>query len=138
MFGRWVLNTFLTIFILFFVGCGVFYSDEDGVDSMKTLFLDDGFEFVVNIEKGESHAVDMPEPKTAGYVIVGASFDPHLLKLIHYTKYEKQDETRVQYAFKALADGSSDILVKMVPVKGGDSVLYKRISINVGDKRSVF
>lgn len=104
----------------------------------ETLSLDGEFEFSEVIEKGEIIALDMRVPVKSGYKIIGTSFDPGILSLVHFLTYDDDGEPRVQYMFKALADGTTDVLVKMQPVAGGDTEIYKRTTINVGEDDSLF
>jgi len=138
MFGKMRKNMIMAIFILFLVGCGASYSVDTGVEPTEMLVLDGDFEFSETIEKGEVIALDMRLPIKSGYVIIGASFDPEILKLEHYIEYTGDEEPRARYMFTALADGMSDVLVKMQPKGGGDVEVFKRISINIGEKNSLF
>lgn len=138
MFGKFLANTCLMMFVLLAVGCGASLNGEGGVEPTDTLFLDDDFEFSATIEKGEVLAIDMREPIQSGFTIIGASFDPEVLSLVNYLKYKDDGKLRAQYMFQALVDGTTDVLVKMEPVGGGDVNMYKRVTINVGESDSLF
>ena len=125
------------MFILFMWGCGASFDADGGVEPTETLVVDGGFEFAETIEKGEILALDMRVPVKSGYVVVGASFDPEVLRLEHFLTYD-DGEPRARYLFMALANGTSDILVKMQPVGGGQVELYKRVTVNVGDNDTLF
>lgn len=138
MFGKFIVNTCLMTVILLSMGCGVFSSVESGVEPTEVLILDGGYEFAETIEKGEILALDMREPVKSGYEIIGASFDPAVLNLVQFLNIQSEKGPRVQYMFKAMADGMTDVLIKMKPTSGGDAEVYKRISVNVGNDDRLF
>lgn len=133
MFEKKDLNSCLLIFILFMGGCGVFSSDLAGLEPNETLTLDDEFEMAATIGKEEIIALDMREPVKSGYEIIGTSFDPEVLELVHYLRYDDDGERRVVYMFKAGNDGGTDVLIKMKPSAGGRTEVYKRVTVNIGD-----
>ncbi len=138
MFGKMALNICLAMVVLFVCGCGVFSSVETGVEPTEILSLDGEFEFSETLEKGETLALDMREPTKSGYIIVGTAFDPELLRLDHYLKYDDDGVRRLQYIFTMLENGTSDILVKMEPIGGGDIEIYKSIRVNIGEDGKLF
>ena len=131
MFGKILKNLVATIFLLFMVSCGASLGVESGVEPTEVLYLDGEYGVAITMEKGEILALDMRVPIKSGYTIVGASFDPIVLKLEHFLEYKDGDEPRAQYMFTLLTDGTTDILVKMQPLTGGDSVVYKSITVNI-------
>lgn len=133
MFEKRILNSCLLTIILLLCGCGVFSSDTSGLEPNETLTLDDDFEMAATIGKGELISLDMREPVKSGYVIVGTSFDPEVLSLVHYLQYDDDGDRRVQYIFKAAGDGGTDVLIKMEPSGGGQIEIYKRVTVNIGD-----
>lgn len=135
MFGIRLSNACLMTLVLFVAGCGVFFSDDAGVegtiDPTVMLMLDDDFELSEGVEVGDVLGLDMAVPVKGGYVMDGASFDPAMLRLEHYLEYDREGEPRAQYMFTALAAGTTDVLVKMRPMSGGDGEIYKRVTVNV-------
>ena len=125
-------------FVLFLSGCSVL-SSENGVTSPSQFVqLNEVFEAKTSISKGETVALDLRTPKKSGYRLVGASFDPEMLTLVNYLLYEDDERERVQYVFEALADGVSDVLIKMEPVEGGPTEIFKQVTIHVGEDDSFF
>jgi len=138
MFGKFGLNMCLAIIVLFALGCGASFSNEGGIEPTETLDLDNEFEVSVKIEKEDVLGVDLREPFKSGYKLIGASFDPEILSMVHFLQYVDDGEQRVQYMFQPHADGTTDILFKMEPISGGDVEVYKRVTVNVGNKGSLF
>ena len=138
MFGRFWVNACLTIFILFALGCGASFSGEGGVEPTEILDMDGEFELSVKIEKGDILGVVMKEPLKSGYKLIGASFDPAVINLIHFLPFDDAGLRRVQYMFQPEADGTTDILFKMEPIAGGDIEVFKRVTVNVGTDDSIF
>lgn len=139
MFGKIFLNTCLTIFVLFALGCGASYSNGGGVEPTETLDMDGDFELSVKIDREDILGVDMREPFKSGYKIVGASFDPDILSMVHFLQYTDDGDQRVQYMFQPEVDGTTDILFKMEPLSGGgEAEIYKRVTVNVGVNDSIF
>jgi len=95
--------------------------------------LDGEFEYVEKIEKGKVIAFDMNTPAASGFQVIGASFDPDILKLEGFLEYERDGKERVQYDFRARENGSTDVLIKMKPRVGGGAEVYKRITVFVGE-----
>lgn len=138
MFGKFGLNVCLAIIVLFTLGCGASFSNDGGIEPTDTLNLDDEFELSVKIEKEDILGVDMREPFKSGYKLIGASFDPEILSMVHFLRYDDDGEPRVQYMFQPHADGTTDVLFKMEPISGGDVEVYKRVTVNVGNDDSLF
>ena len=139
MFGRILVNTCLTIIVLFAMGCGASFSSDSGFEPSEVVDMDGEFELSVKIEKEDVLGVDMREPFKGGYKVVGASFDPDILSMVHFLRYDDDGERRVQYMFKPEADGTTDVLFKMEPLGGsGSTEIYKRVTVNVGDDSSIF
>ena len=128
----------LTMIVLFFAGCGASSSVNGDFDPVETMELDGEYESNVSVEIGEIFALDMFIPLSKGYTIIGASFDPSMFKLEHYLEYDDDGTPRARYLFMVLADGASDILIKMEPLSGGDVVVYKQIGVMVGGDRGLF
>jgi hypothetical protein len=130
MFGKCLLNACFTALVLLMVGCGVFSGDKDGLAPTEILVLDSDFELSATIVKGDVLALDMPIPVKSGHEIVGASFDPAVLRLEQYLEYA-DDGRRARYLFTAIESGTVDILIKMEPAGGGAVEIYKRVTVNV-------
>jgi len=131
MFGKTVLNVCFATVVLLMAGCGVFSSVDGELEPSEILSLDGQFEFSEVLEYRENIALDVRVPVKSGYEIVGASFDPDMLRLDNFFEYDDGGERRVKYIFTAIAAGASDVLVKMQPVGGGDIEIYKRVTISV-------
>ncbi|WP_319467462.1 hypothetical protein [uncultured Pseudodesulfovibrio sp.] len=131
MFGKAVLNICFATVVLLMAGCGVFSSVSGELEPSETLNLDEQFEFSEVLENRENIALDMRVPIKSGYEIVGASFDPDMLRLDNFFEYDDDGQRRVKYIYTAIAIGSSDVLVKMQPVGGGNIEIYKRVTISV-------
>lgn len=138
MFGKNVAWIGIAIFILLLAGCGASLGVDPGVEPTKTLILDDAFESSVSLEKGDILGLDMRLPVKSGYEVVGAAFDPSMFRLEHFLKYSDGGEPRVEYVFTLLANGASDILIKMRPLKGGDVDIFKRVSVTIGADDNLF
>lgn len=138
MFKKFTTTALLLTIILSVSGCGASLGVQSGVEPTETLDLDGEFEFSVALEKGDVLGLDMRRPVKSGYRIVGASFDPSLFRLEHYLEYGDDGEARAQYVFTLLADCASDVLIKMEPVGGGNTEIYKRVTIFVGEDDGLF
>ena len=122
----------LSIFLLTMPGCFGGYSLDTGLEVSETVFLDDEYAIEVSVEKGEVFALDIPEPVAAGCRVSGAAFDPSMFRLERYLSYEDDGVMRVQYLFTALADGASDVNVKMRPTAGGQEDVYRTVHVVTG------
>jgi hypothetical protein len=138
MFGLFNKIGFFVVFILLLFGCGVPFSEDAGFDPTEILVLDDKYDSSVSLEKGEIFALDMRIPLDKGYEVIGASFDPVMLRLEHYLKYDEEGTERVVYMFSALMKGITDVLVKMKSISGGEVEIYKRVSVKVGGDDNFF
>lgn len=139
MFGKFGVNAFLAIFILFALGCGASFGNGGGVEPTEVLELDGDFELSVKIEKEDVLGIDMREPFKSGYKLIGASFDPEILGMVHFLRYDDDGVPRVQYMFQPKVDGTTDVLFKMEPLAGGgDPEIYKRVTVSVGEDKSLF
>jgi len=124
--------------VLFVVGCGASSNVDGGFEPAETLVLDGVYESRVSVEKGEMIALDILVPFKKGYRIVGVSFDPDMLRLEHYLEYEGDGMTRARYVYAVLMDGTSDLLVKMEPLAGGNVEIYKQVTVKVGGETGLF
>lgn len=138
MFNKIKMFVFFSFFILFLAGCGASLTGENGIEPTEILELDDDFDAKATIKKNEVVGLDMRVPTKSGYKLVGASFDPEILKLVHFLVYEDEGQPRAQYMFQGVSDGASSVLVKMEPLAGGDVDIYKVIVVNVGDGNGFF
>lgn len=138
MFGKISLCVVVLSFVLLAAGCGASLGVESDIEPTKTLVLDDEFESTVSLERGDVLGLDMRLPGKSGYKVVGASFDPSLFRLDHFLEYKADGESRAQYLFALLADGASDILIKMQPLAGGDVEIFKRVSVTIGEDDGLF
>ena len=111
---------------------------DTGIEPTKTLDLDGEFEFSQSLEKGDVLGLDMRLPVKSGYRIVGAAFDPSMFRLEHYLEYNDDGVPRAEYLFTLLADGASDILIKMQPIAGGNVEIYKRVGVIIGKDDGLF
>ncbi len=132
MFNKIKKFVVFTVFILFLTGCGASLSGDVGIEPTEILELDGEFQGETSIGKDEVVALDMRIPKKSGYKLVGASFNPEIMRMVHYLVYEDDGQPRAQYMFQAVADGTTTVLIKMQPEVGGDVEIYKQITINIG------
>ena len=138
MFGIFRKFTLSVMIVLFVAGCGASSSVNGSFDPTDTMVLDDAYESNVSVEKGDIIALDVLIPLAKGYRIVGASFDPSVFRLEHYLEYDDDGATRARYMFTALMDGTSDILIKMEPLSGGNVDIYKQVSVKIGGDNGLF
>ncbi|MBG0789080.1 MAG: hypothetical protein H0S80_01125 [Desulfovibrionaceae bacterium] len=94
--------------------------------------LDDEYQAEIVVERGEIFALDVPEPVASGYRVSGASFDPAMFRMERYLAYDADGGPRIRYLFTALADGASDVNVKMRPAAGGREDVYRTVHVVVG------
>jgi len=138
MFCLFRKNVVLLVFILLLGACGASSSINGEFDPSETLFLDDSYEYNSSVDIADVIALDVPVPASKGYVLIGASFDPAMLRLDHYLEYEDDGTTRVRYIFTTLAVGSSDILIKMEKTSGGEPEVYKQVRVAVARNEGLF
>ena len=129
---------FFSVFVLMSLGCSGASSVNGGLEPVETIVLDETFTVRVSIDRNEVFALDMHNPIAKGYRISGAFFDPNALMMDRFIDYDDDGEPRVRYLFTGLADGVSDVLIKMTPVSGGDAMVYKEISVKIGGGRGLF
>ncbi|MFH1912679.1 MAG: hypothetical protein ABIK45_00175 [Pseudomonadota bacterium] len=89
----------------------------------------------MTVEKSEVLALDLRMPTRSGYSLVGASFDPAVLRLDRYLEH---DGGNARYLFTAMENGLTDVLIKMEPGGGGDTEVFKRVSVTVGKRSTLF
>jgi hypothetical protein len=123
--------------VLLILGCGASYDASTGLEPTKVLDLNEGFDFSVTVEKGEVLALDLRAPAAEGYRLVGASFDPAVLRLARYVE-RGEGGRQARYLFTAKENGLTDVLIKMQSGEGGNVEIFKRISVNVGSRRGLF
>lgn len=138
MFGNKCLIFIILMIILFSAGCGASLDVADGIEPNIILDFDNEYELAETIEKDWLVGLTMRSPEKSGHVIIGASFDPDILKLVHFYDYEEDGVRRKAYILKAVADGLSDVVIKMKELKSGDIMVYKRAQINVGESPGFF
>ncbi|MGE4421153.1 MAG: hypothetical protein AB7D39_02545 [Pseudodesulfovibrio sp.] len=90
------------------------------------------------MEKNQVFAMDVLRPTAKGYYITGAAFDPEMLRMERYLEYDDDGEPRARYLFTALQEGSTDVLVRMTPVAGGDVVTYRQVTVTIGSGGGLF
>lgn len=120
---------FSTMIVLAFLGCSAGSSVETGISPSTTLTLDEQYETIVHASRGDVLAFDMAVPVDKGYVLSGASFDPNMLRMERYVEYQDSGTPRAHYLFTVLTEGASDVLVKMAPVAGGESEIYRQVTV---------
>lgn len=138
MINKIKILAIMLFFILSLAGCGASLSGDGGVEPTEVLDLDGQYESKVSIEKEEIVALDVRIPKKSGYDLVGASFDPEVLQLVHYLTYEDDGQPRAQYMFQAMEDGGTTVLIKMQPLGGGNVEVYKQVVVTIGTDRGLF
>lgn len=133
MFGLRFSNICLAIFILLTAGCGVVFNDGSGPAPDEIIDLEDDYEVIERVDQNSRIAIDMSEPSEAGYRIIGAYFDPAMLRLEGYVREEAETPQRVRYIFKVLDIGTTTVLINMEPVTVGPSEIYKRVTLIISD-----
>lgn len=79
---------------------------------------------------GRALTVDMREPSLSGYVFAGTTFNPDLLRLENIEPFD--GGKRVRYTFTALAEGESDIAIKIrKPEPGYRPDVFKRVRVTI-------
>ena len=136
-FKIWMKTALLPMILLFLWGCGASLGVDSGIETTKVLFLDDGFELSVPIQKDDVLGLDLRLPGSGGYRVVGAAFDPAMFSLLNYIEYSDDGVARARYLFKVLENGTSDILVKMRSGEGPVEI-YKRVTVNVAEPTGFF
>lgn len=135
IFGRSIVGV---CFILVLAACSASSSVDGGFEPAETVFLDGEYEYTTSVEQGEVVALDVLIPSQKGYKVVGASFDPDMLRLDHYLEYDDDGTRRARYIFTPIAEGTNDVLVKMTPLSGGDIEIYKQVTIHVVKDEGLF
>lgn len=138
MFIKCCKSLLLPIFILVLAGCFGGPSVESGIELEELVELNGEEIAEVFVEKGETFGMDMRDPSNEGGMILGASFDPTMLRMERYLAYEDDGLSRVQYIFTAIADGASEVVVKMKKTNSSVTEVYKRVIVKVGDDSGLF
>ncbi|WP_319585186.1 hypothetical protein [uncultured Pseudodesulfovibrio sp.] len=84
------------------------------------------------MNKNDVFALDVASPVGKGFKITGAAFDPEMLRMERFLEYDDDGEPRARYLFTAQEEGVTDVLVRMVPVAGGDATTYRQVSVTIG------
>jgi len=94
------------------------------------LKLDGEQKHATELPEGKMLTLDMRDPHASGYVFSGTSFDPALLKLDNIEPYD--GSKRVRYIFTTLAEGESDIVIKIRREEPGYRPdVFKRITVTI-------
>lgn len=119
-------------------GCAYLGLGGDDYSVDETLVLDGNQDFTAEIDTGETLLLDIRNPGSGGYKIKGASFDPNILRMEHFSTTEPGsgmtgDFGRIHYIFKALKPGETKIEIKIhrpwekkVPPE-----VYKRVTVRI-------
>ncbi|WP_428588335.1 hypothetical protein [Pseudodesulfovibrio sp.] len=118
--------------------CSGSSSVNGGLSPVETIVLDDEYTAALEVEKNQVFAMDVLRPTAKGYYITGAAFDPEMLRMERYLEYDDDGEPRARYLFTALQEGSTDVLVRMTPVAGGDVVTYRQVTVTIGSGGGLF
>lgn len=129
---------FCAFFLLLFAGCAGSSSVDGGLNPTETIVLDEDFSAAIAVEKGDVFALDMQSPQTKGYRISGAFFDPDMLRMERFLEYDDDGQARARYLFTAVAEGATDVLIRMTPEGGGDAVIYRQVTVTVGKGKGWF
>ncbi|EGB14019.1 hypothetical protein DND132_0804 [Pseudodesulfovibrio mercurii] len=100
--------------------------------------MDDGYATALSVEKDDVFALDVLRPTAKGYRITGAAFDPEMLRMERYLEYDDDGEPRARYLFTALAEGATDVLIRMSPEAGGEVDVYRQVTVTIGKGRGFF
>lgn len=138
MFTLFRVFTLVMMLVLPCVGCSGVSSVDAGLDVSEVAVLDDDYLTEVGVEKGESFALDVIVPLKKGYTITGALFDPGMLRMERHIEYHEDGVKRMRYLFTATGDGTCDVLIKMTPLEGGQSDVFRKVSVMVGESKGLF
>ena len=104
-----------------------------GMGGGEELDLDGDQTYRTDMEVGERLTLDLRDPKSGGYEIVGAYFDPELLDLESYLVHpgDPGEDDRLEYRFLATAQGDAMIEVRVRPVGSPEAMpeVYKRVLV---------
>ncbi|OIQ51866.1 hypothetical protein BerOc1_00330 [Pseudodesulfovibrio hydrargyri] len=131
MFKKVCFFALCPFFVLVLSACSGTSSVDGGLSPVETIVLDDEYNAALSVDKDQVFALDMLRPAAKGYRITGAAFDPAMLRMERYLEYD-DGEPRARYLFTALQEGVSDVLIRMVPVAGGDVTTYRQVTVTVG------
>ncbi|XXJ20143.1 hypothetical protein ACR42D_11485 [Desulfovibrio caledoniensis] len=132
MFNKIYFFALFPFFILALSGCSGASSVDGGLSPVETIVLDTEYSAALNVDKNEVFALDLLRPSAKGYRITGAAFDPVMVRMERYLEYDDDGEPRARYLFTALQEGVTDVLVRMVPVAGGDVTTYRQVTVTIG------
>jgi hypothetical protein len=132
LFKKIYYFAFFMFFILTLSACSGASSVDGGLSPVETIVLDTEYSAVLSVDKNKVFALDLLRPSAKGYRITGAAFDPMMLRMERYLEYDDDGEPRARYLFTALQEGVTDVLVRMVPVAGGDVTTYRQVSVTIG------
>ncbi|WFS61246.1 hypothetical protein LF599_11230 [Pseudodesulfovibrio thermohalotolerans] len=132
MFRKIIFLAMSSYFVLFLFGCSGFSSVDGGISPVETIVLDDEYGAAVNVEKNDVFALDVSRPSSKGYRISGAAFDPEMLRMERYFEYDDDSGPRARYLFSALEEGATDVLIRMTPEAGGETVVYRQVAVSIG------
>ncbi len=138
MFRKVGVFAICAVFVLALSGCSGSSSVDGGLEPVETLVLDGEYASALNVEENEVFALDVIRPLAKGYRISGAFFDPSILRMERYLEYDDDGESRARYLFTGLTGGACDVLVRMVPVGGGEMVVYRQVTVSVGPPKGWF
>jgi hypothetical protein len=132
LFKKFFFLALCPLFILVLNGCAGSSSVDGGLSPVETIVLDDEYNATLDVNKDAVFALDLLRPTAKGRRITGAVFDPEMVRMERYLEYDDDGEPRARYLFTALQEGVSDVLIRMVPVAGGDVSTYRQVTVTIG------
>ena len=113
-------------------GCSLILLGMAGGDG-EDLDLDGDQTHRADIEVGESLTLEMRDPKSGGYEVVGAYFDTDLLDLESFIVEpgDPDEDDRLEYRFLAKAQGDAMIEMRVRPLDSPEALpeVYKRVLV---------
>lgn len=101
----------------------------------EELDLDNEHSVQAEVEVGEDLVLDFRSPESGGYDLMGAYFDPQLLKLTSFRIVDEDEDEgdRLEYVFTALKPGSAmiEIRIKASGIEAAMPEVYKRIILTI-------
>lgn len=132
MFWKLVLNICFVTFLLFANGCGGRFDGQQGGGKVVKITFESPDNVQRSVAVGDVVALAVCLPESAK--LVGVSFDPELLNMIHYLESREDEGIVLRCRFTVIAEGSTDLILKTRASESDPPVIYRRAILTTGQE----
>ena len=126
-----VIYSLLFLAVIFFAnGCGMMFGNDSGYSDVVEIALDEPNDVPITMALGQNLVVDMVHPGQKGRELTGASFDPAMLKLVHFSLETDDGIPMARYVFEAVGVGIVGVVFKAA-APGGEPETYRSMTVEI-------